>query len=141
MTQAQFAEAIGSSHRSAVRWDAGQATPAAAHLITLAALLYPLDRTLAADAAAHAGQTLVSLNLEAPPPAPAPQAPPAPPLPPAPTAKRDDLVDILILAGVRETGASVEDVRRWIYAVMKRACDVGLTVEDAERALRPGVGE
>jgi transcriptional regulator with XRE-family HTH domain len=141
MTQAEFAAAVKGSHRTTVRWEAGQSTPAPAHFITLAELLYPIDRTLAAEAAAHAGQTLVSLKLEAPPAPPPAPPPPAPPPLPRPTAKREDLVDILILAGVRETRGSVEDVRRWIYAVMKRACDVGLTVEDAERALRPGVGE
>ena len=36
-----------------------------------------------------------------------------------------------------ESGGAAADVRRWIHAVMKRAGDVGLTVEEAEKALRP----
>ena len=107
-----------------------------------------LDRERAAEVAALAGESLVSLKLEAP-PAPAASSPAAastrapgaaPALAPAPTRalpKPEDLVDVLVLAGIVETGGSAVEVRRWLHAVMKRACDVGLSVEEAERALRP----
>ena len=104
----------------------------------LAALLYPRNRDLAEEVAAYAGQTLVSLQLEAPPAPPAPPSVAAAALPvPGVRAKPEDLVDILVLAGMAESGGAAADVRRWIHAVMKRAGDVGLTVEEAEKALRP----
>src|SRR5258708_25504826 len=88
MTQAQFGEAVGASHRSAVRWDAGQATPAVHQLCSLARLLYPRNRALAAEGADAAdGETLESLGLEAPAP-PLPPPPPPPPPPPAAASPR-----------------------------------------------------
>jgi transcriptional regulator with XRE-family HTH domain len=146
MTQADFAGAVQGSHRSVVRWEGGQSIPAAHHLTNLATLLHPVDRDLAAEAALHAGATLESLGLEVPPPPPAPPAPPPPPqaaLPPAPPPrprpKPGDLVDVLVFAGTLETGASAAEVRRWLHVVIKRACDVGLTMEEAEEGLRPAV--
>ncbi len=138
MTQAQFGPAIGGSHRSTVRWEGGESTPGFHQYVNLATLLYPRNRDLAEEVAAYAGETLVSLKLEPPPapPAPPPAVAAAPPVTAA-RAKAEDLVDILVLAGMVESGGAPADVRRWIHAVMKRACDVGLTVEEAEKALRP----
>ena len=80
MSQREFGEAVGSSHRSAVRWDAGQASPGEHHLHTLAKLLHPVDRSLAAEVADAADETLEGLGLETP-LVPAPPPPAAPPLP------------------------------------------------------------
>ncbi len=134
MSQREFGYAVGSSHRSAVRWAARQATPADAHLRKLAALLLPHDRTLAAEVADYVDETLVSLGLEAPLP------PPAPPLPPPPMSpiRAEDLVDVLVLAAVELTGAAPAPTRLMLHAVFKRAKDVGLTVDAVEKALRAG---
>src|SRR5579859_2471030 len=78
MTQEQFGLALGSSHRSAVRWDGGDAEPAEHHLRALVPLLYRENRELAAEVASVLHETLESLGLEAPP------APPVPPLAPVP---------------------------------------------------------
>ena len=141
MTQTEFATAVEASQRSVVRWEGGTATPAPQHLANLAALLHPVNRDLASEVAAHAGATLISLNLEAPPPPPAPPVPPvvAPPAPPParPPAKPVDLVDVLVLAAMLETGSTAPDARRWLHVVMKRARDIGLTIEEAEEGLRP----
>jgi DNA-binding XRE family transcriptional regulator len=139
MTQTEFATAVEASQRSVVRWEGGTATPAPQHLANLAALLHP--RGLAAEVAAHAGATLISLNLEAPPPAP--PVPPfvvplaAPPPPARPRTKPVDLVDVLVLAAMLEMSCTAPDARRWLHAVMKRARDIGLTIEEAEEGLRP----
>jgi ribosome-binding protein aMBF1 (putative translation factor) len=132
MSQAELAQAIGSSHRTVGRSERGQAMLSAAQLGALASLVHPRARDLAIEVAAHAGHTLETLGLEAP--APPPGAPPAAG---ALRARTEDLCDVLVLAGVIESGAAVADVRRWVHAVMKRACDVGLTVEEVEKALRP----
>lgn len=131
MSQETFGYAIGSSHRSAVRWDAGQATPAAAHLHTLARLLYPQNRALAAEVADAADETLESLGLEAPPPA----SPPSAVAPAAPRA--EDLVDVLVLKAVEISESPPASMRPLLHAVFQRGCEVGLTMQAAERALRP----
>jgi hypothetical protein len=124
MSQREFGYAVGSSHRTAVRWAAGQSTPAEHHLRNLAKLLHPRDRVLASEVADYVDETLVSLGLEAPPP-PAP-----PPL------GAEHLVDLLVLTAVEMTGAAPAPTRTLLHAVFKRAADVGLTVDTAERGLR-----
>jgi hypothetical protein len=144
MSQRQFGYAVGASHRTAVRWAAKQSTPHEVHLRELAGLLYPTDPVLAAEVADYIDETLVSLGLEAPPPPPPPPPlpPPAPtpPKPPEPPPVRpEDLVDILVLAAVKTTGAAPGPMRELLHTVFKRAKDVGLTVESAEAGLRAGV--
>jgi hypothetical protein len=133
MTQNEFGSALGASHRTAVRWDAGQSSPGAHELRTLAGLLHPHDRLLAVEVAQHLGETLETLGLETPLPPPAP-APPQPP----PT-RPEDLVDIVVCAAVEVTGSMPSALRPVLYAVFKRAREVGLTVQAAENALRPAV--
>jgi transcriptional regulator with XRE-family HTH domain len=138
MTQEQFGTAVGSSHRSAVRWDANQATPAVHQLHNLARLLHPQHRLLAIEVADEADETLESLGLEmqAPPP-----PPPAPPALPEPRATAEELVGLLVLTAVEQTGASPASVRPWLHAVMKRGAELRLTMDIAERALRPAAAE
>ncbi|MDP8999590.1 MAG: hypothetical protein M3O46_05705 [Myxococcota bacterium] len=70
MSQREFGPALGASQRTATRWDARQAIPAEWELRKLAELLVPVDTALAAEAAAHIGETLESLGLVAPRPPP-----------------------------------------------------------------------
>jgi len=123
MSQREFGEAVGASHRSASRWDAGKATPGEHHLHRLARLVHPRDRSLAAEVAEAVDETLHGLGLEAPPPDPGPRA--------------EDLVDLLVLVAVEQTGLSPAAVRPALHAIMKRACQLRLTMDTAERALRP----
>jgi transcriptional regulator with XRE-family HTH domain len=129
MSQREFGYAVGSSHRTAARWDAGRSVPSVHNLQVLARLLYPEHRELAAEVADAADETLESLRLEAPAP---------PPLPPAPH-RAEDLVDIVVLAAVEQTGAPVAAARGLVHAVFKRAGEIGLSVEAVEKALRPVV--
>jgi DNA-binding XRE family transcriptional regulator len=162
MTQRQFGEAIGASHRSAVRWDAEQSVPSKHHWIKLAGLLAPLDLALAAEAAAHADQTLEALGLTPPPPPPPPTpppppppptpppptppppppppppAPPPPPPPPPPPAVRPEhLVDAVVCAVADFLDTSPRTLRPLLYTAFKKARQVGLSVEEAEKALAP----
>ena len=140
MTQEDFGYAVGASHRTAVRWDAGQSDPAEHHLKKLAELLYKEHRALAAEVADFADETLESLGLEAPPrPAPPPPPPPPPPapLPPSrPLVRPEHLVDALVLAAVEHTGSPPAAVRPLLAAVFQRGAEVGITMEEAARALR-----
>jgi hypothetical protein len=46
-------------------------------------------------------------------------------------------VDIVVLAAVEQTGLPVAAARGVLHAVFKRALEIGLSVEGAEKALRP----
>jgi len=110
MSQREFGYAVGSSHRTAARWDAGRSVPAVHNLQVLARLLHPEYRELAIEVADAADETLESLGLEAPPP---------PPLPPH---RAEDLLDVVVLAAV-EQGAPVATARGLLHAVFKRAAE------------------
>jgi transcriptional regulator with XRE-family HTH domain len=136
MSQKDFGYAVGSSHRTAVRWDAGRSEPARHHLESLAKLLHPESPPLAAEIALAIGETLESLGLEAP--APPASPPPPPPLPPpGPIAREADLIDALVLVAVEHSGILPGAVRPWLHAVFKRAIELGLTPEAVEKGLRP----
>jgi DNA-binding XRE family transcriptional regulator len=137
MSQEKFGYAVGASHRTAVRWDAGTSTPSDHHVRKLAEVLHPHNRVLAAEVADFLDETLESLGLEVPPP---PATPPLAPAPsPALVPSAEDLIDVVVLAAMEITGSSSADVRPLLHAIFKRAKDVGLTVELAEQALRPMV--
>jgi hypothetical protein len=146
MTQREFGYALEASHRSATRWDAGRSTPSADALRKLAALLLPHDRALAVEAAAHLGETLVDLGLEAPPAPPPPPPPPSPPAPAAPPYTTNDLADIVVCAAAEATDTSPRAMRALLYVAFRRARQVGLSVAEVEAALArpepaPVVGE
>jgi transcriptional regulator with XRE-family HTH domain len=128
MSQSQFGLALGSSHRTATRWDAGQAHPGAHEMRRLAELLLPLDVALAAEAAAHLGDTLESLGLAAPQPPPRPAPSPTPP---------QDLVDIVVCAAAEASDVSPRSMRPLLHVAFRRAREVGLTVQQVEQALAP----
>jgi hypothetical protein len=134
MTQRDFGVAVGSSHRTAVRWDAGQSLPGDDDMRAAAALVHPSDRALAAEAADAIGETLESLGLEA---APAPPAPPLAPAAPPPAASIEHLVDSIVCAGVEASGQMPGELRPFLHAVFKRALDLHLTLDAIEQALRP----
>jgi len=54
MPQREFGPALGVSHRTASRWDTGRSAPSEPQLRRLAALLVPVDRSLAEEAAPSA---------------------------------------------------------------------------------------
>jgi len=124
LSQSEFGYAVGASHRTAVRWDAGQSTPAPHHLAKLAALLYGKNRELAQEVAVAADRTLEDLGLEKP-------APPA-----GPRFRPEDRAELLVLVAVEESGSAPATVRPWLHAVFARAMELGLTVQEAEAALR-----
>jgi transcriptional regulator with XRE-family HTH domain len=126
MSQREFGAATGSSHRTAARWDAGRSMPSPSQLGQLARLLHPEHPDLASEVADAADETLESLGLE------------AAPLPP-PAHRPEDLVDVVVLAAVEQTGAPVATARSLLHVVFKRAAELGLSVEAVEKALRPAV--
>jgi DNA-binding transcriptional regulator YiaG len=125
MSQREFGYALGSSHRTATRWDAGQSSPADFELRRLVELLQPVNRDLAVECAAHLGETLVDLGLEAP--------PPPPPLP----FTTNDLVDVVLCAAAEAADASPRSMRSVLHVAFRRARQMGLDVRQVEAALAP----
>jgi DNA-binding transcriptional regulator YiaG len=119
MSQREFGPALGASHRTASRWDTGASTPLSGELARLAAVLVPVDRDLAEEAAAHAGDTLEGLGL----------------VPPRVTTP--DLVDAVVCAGADVGDVSPRALRPVLHAAFKRARALGLSFEDVETALAP----
>jgi hypothetical protein len=132
MSQREFGPALGSSHRTATRWDAGLSHPSPPELRRLVGLLLPIDPALAAEAAAHMGDTLESLGLVTP-------EPPAPPLAPVPSPH--DLADIVVCAAAEASDVSPRSMRLLLHVAFRRAREVGLTVEQVEQALAPAVAQ
>jgi DNA-binding XRE family transcriptional regulator len=128
MSQRTFGPALGASHRTATRWDAGHAYPAPWELRKLAELLVPVDTALAAEAAAHIGETLESLGLVAPSPPPTAAPRSTPP---------EDLVDVVVCAAAEASDVSPRAMRSLLHVAFRRARQVGLTVEQVEQALAP----
>lgn len=116
--------APGWSKRTLQRWQAAEQRPSDNQLAELARLVHPHDAELAAEVAAAAGTTLVSLGLEAA------QAPPAPAPPP-----RDLVVDAVVCAAADSTNVPPSAVRGLLLAAFRRARELGLTVDEVERAL------
>jgi DNA-binding XRE family transcriptional regulator len=128
MSQRQFGPALGASHRTATRWASGKARPAPWELRKLAELLVPVDMALAAEAAAHIGETLENLGLVAASPAPAASPGAIPP---------EDLVDVVVCAAAEASDVSPRAMRSALHVAFRRARQVGLTVEQVEQALAP----
>ena len=64
--QRELGERLGSSHRTAVRWEGGHSHFSASYAAKLVKLVYPIDRDLAWEIATISGLTLIGLGLEAP---------------------------------------------------------------------------
>src|SRR5579883_312748 len=127
MTHQQFGEALGVSKRTSARWTSGYSIPLVSQVCTLARLVYPEDAELAAELAAAASETLVTLGLE-PPPTPSP-----PPSPPPPAL----VVDAVVCVAADALQATPSAVRGAVLAAFKRARELRLSVEDVESALTP----
>jgi DNA-binding XRE family transcriptional regulator len=134
MSQAEFGPALGVSHRTAVRWEAGSSTPPNVSLAKLAGLLAPMDIELAAEVAEFAEETLESLEIVVPAESVAPAALPSAPA--MPEVSLDDRVALVVLAAAEATDATPNAVRALLRAALARAVTLGLSVEQLEASLR-----
>ena len=135
LTQGEMGKLLGTSRKTAGRWEWGEAIPSANEIRHLAGAVHPHDRGLAAQLAEQAGETLLSLKLEAPPPAPAAPPPPAPP--PRPQAPIPLMVESVVCAAAEAQGVLPAEVRGVLRAAFQRARAMSLTVEEVDDALRP----
>jgi hypothetical protein len=128
----QLAEHLRISRRTMSRWIAGgytNMTPG--NWVTLARLVYPNDRALAATLAGVAGGTLEGLGI-APPPPPAPSPPPTPPVTQA---------DLVVHAAAEAANLPPQAVRPIIASALDKAAALGLSVEAMREAITAGKAE
>jgi hypothetical protein len=126
MTHRQFGEAIGASERTSLRWASGHASVGTRQLRELAKLVHPRDTALAASLAEAASETLESLGLVPPPPPPPVLAAVIPPA---------LAVDLVLFAAAEALGAAPSAARGVLLAGFRRARELGLSVEEVEKAL------
>ena len=58
-----------------------------------------------------------------------------------PLVSKVNLVDLLVLTAIEQSGSLPAAVRPWLHAIMKRGVELRLTMETAEKALRPAPPE
>jgi transcriptional regulator with XRE-family HTH domain len=127
MTQDQLGEALGASLRTVQRWDAGDASPNIVQVRTLAQLVFPKNRALAAELADVASETLESLGLARP--------------GASPTALRGALIDAILCAAADAMGARPSAARAGLVAAFARARELGVGVDELEARLKEPRGE
>jgi transcriptional regulator with XRE-family HTH domain len=144
MTQLEFGRALGTSMRTAKRWEQGTSFPGT-RLHQMVALLAPVDRALAQEIVDAAASVFKSLDWPLPQVPPAETAPgvtpgpaPAPAPAPAPSqASAQDLGDAVLCAVAEASDLPPRAVRPLLYAAFERARALGLTVEQLEQAFKP----
>jgi UDP-N-acetylmuramyl pentapeptide synthase len=132
MHHGTLAEHLGVSRRSVSRWTSEGTRLSRAQIEVVARLAYREDAGLAAEIAQAAGETLVSLGLEAADVA-ARGASPAPAKP----SIHPKLADAVVCAAAEAIDVSPRLARRALLAALASAREVGMTMEELERALRP----
>ena len=142
MTQLEFGQALGTSMRTAKRWEQGTSHPGR-RLHEMVARLAPVDRALAQEIVDAAVPLFKSLDW------PLPQLPPAEPAagatsgpPPAPVpapsqATAQALGDAVLCAVAEASDLPPRALRPLLYAAFERARALGLTVEQLEQAFKP----
>jgi DNA-binding XRE family transcriptional regulator len=139
LTQKELALKTGFAQRTLVRWEGGSAHFDPSSALKLAPHVYPVDRDVAAELVAYAGQTLVSAGLEAPPP-PAPSAEPPPPPTVTPPEILLALVESVVCAAADAAESTPKAVRASVHLVLRRAHAIGLDLDAAVQAGLLGEG-
>jgi hypothetical protein len=135
LNQRELAELMTVSPRTIIRYYKHGGTFLVSGYEKAARAVYPHDRGLAAELAAHASKTLVDLGLEAP---PAPLLPPpAAPSPPRPSPRASHLCDSIVCAAAEAMQCPPQAMRPSILAAFDRAAALGMTTEDVLAALTP----
>jgi len=126
LNQGETAELLGVNVRTVQRWDAGRSTPSHLDYQGLARATFPLNPTLAARLAVTGGTTLAALGLVAQPPATSAK-PPAVPL--------ELVIDSVLCAAAIAVDMKPLEIKPGIIAAFRRARQLGLDLEAAEKAL------
>ena len=120
-SQVDIGRRIGVSRRTMTRWMRNPSCLVPLHAQALARAVYPVDPALAARCARVGETTLEALGLEVP----TPRDPPR------------HHADAVVCAAAEALDASPRAVRPVLLAAVRKAREVGLTVEQLERLLAP----
>jgi hypothetical protein len=120
LSQRELGDICKYERRTVMRWEHGSTLPSPWDWEAMARAVHPSNADLAGKLAAAAGQTLVSLGLEAPPPPPPPPAPPPPPPAPPPPATAH-LVDSIVCAAAEAMQLTPAAIRPALVAAFERA--------------------
>lgn len=127
MTHRQFGEALGASERTSLRWAAGRSHVTVSQLRKLARLVHPRNPVLAVSLAEASSDTLESLGI----------VPPSPP--PRPALPAHFVANLLVCAAADAFGGAPSAARAALRAAFGRAREMGLSVEEVEKALKASV--
>jgi hypothetical protein len=137
MPHGELAKHLGVSRRTVSRWSSEGTRLHRDKLVVVAQIALDHDPSLAAEIAAAAGETLVSLGLEAPSPPeatrPIAAAPVAPPI--AKVRPHPKLADAVVCAAAESIDVSPRLARRALLAAIQAAREVGMTMDEIEQAL------
>jgi DNA-binding XRE family transcriptional regulator len=131
LSQQKLGNLLGYSRRTIIRAEQRGKIVLPQTWETLARACHPRDRALAAELAAAAGHTLVSLGLEAPPAASAPPAAPRP----APSSRH--MVDSIVCAAAEAMQTPPHAMRPALTAAFERAIALGMSAEEVLKGMAP----
>jgi transcriptional regulator with XRE-family HTH domain len=132
MSQEEFGVHLGVSRRTAARYEHGHSQPLVAQVMDLARLVHARgDVALAQELAASTSETLESLGI-------VPKARESLPLP---ARLVGDAVVCAAAEALDESPGTMRGTRAAVLAAFRRARELGLGVEDVEKALAPVEGK
>jgi DNA-binding XRE family transcriptional regulator len=138
MDQEGFARTLGCSRRTLIRWRSGEWGPTLEAWRDLVRLVHPADPVLARRIADEMEESLESMGIAAPSPAPALEpAPVAAPPAPAPPAPLHALADSVVCAAAEAVAMTPQALRPALVAAFERAAVLGLGVDALRAALEP----
>ena len=129
-TQRELGERLGSSLRTASRWECGHSTMVTSEVARLASHVYPVRPDIAEQLAAHVGQTLVGLGVVAP---PLPAPPPGPPSPARRVMTTKDILDSITYAVADAMNAPPKQVREVVLLALRKAHELGMELDSAAK--------
>jgi hypothetical protein len=125
MSNGQFADLVGVSRRTIVRWTRGSPYMTDAQWVKLVAAAHARDAAVAASMAAEMGESLVSLGIE------------PPPAPPPPVIDSQELMERVLYAAAAAAGLSPQAVKPAVVAALDRAASLGASLDDVRKAIAP----
>jgi transcriptional regulator with XRE-family HTH domain len=129
MHHRELASVLGVSRRTVSRWASEGTFLSREHIVVLANLAHARDPSLAAEIAALAHETLVTLGLESP----------AAVERQTPTASTARLVDAVVCAAAEAMNASPRAARLALAAALRATREMGLSLETVEAILTTSI--
>jgi len=115
---------LGVTGQTIGRWEKGTRGPTQKTLRLLVAIFHPIDPASTAKLAEARGFSLAELGIAPPPTTPT-----------TATVSLRDAVDVVVLASAESSGAPITIVRAVVGAAIRKAREMGLSLETLERGI------